>query len=434
MSKLAHTNSPISEVHARNLIDPKAYADGRIAETHAWLRTNNPVGRVEIEGYDPFWVVTRFDDIRTISRDNVGFHSGERPLVLIDQQSEAMIRALSGGKAYMMARSIVQMDPPEHMRYRLLTQSWFMPKNLKLLDPRIHAIAARSVEKLRGLAPVCDFTQDVALHYPLEVIMEILGIPAEDYPFMLRLTQQIFAPADPDAMPEGLDLSDPEFQAKAQAATTGALSEYFSKVSADRRTNPRDDLSSVIANAEIDGQRISDMDAMGYYITVATAGHDTTSNTTGAIMHGLATVPGLLERVKADLSLIPALVEEALRWASPAKHFMRSVTTDMEFQGRHFKAGDWVMICHASGNQDESRFPDPLSFNIDRPKGEHLAFGYGAHMCLGQHLGRQEMRILLEHLLPALKSVELAGEPEMMQSRFVTGFKHLPIRFEMELA
>ncbi len=135
MSKLVCATSPIPDTHAQNLIDPKAYADGRIAETHAWLRANDPVGRVEIEGYDPFWVVTRFDDIRTISRDNVGFHSGERPLVIMDQQSEAMIRAISGGKSYMMARSIVQMDQPEHMRYRLLTQGWFMPKNLKLLDP-----------------------------------------------------------------------------------------------------------------------------------------------------------------------------------------------------------------------------------------------------------------------------------------------------------
>ncbi|HEY0106095.1 MAG TPA: cytochrome P450 [Rhizomicrobium sp.] len=417
--------------HAETLVDAKAYADGRIYDTHAWLRKNLPIGRAEPEGYDPFWVITRYDDLRAISRDNQAFHSGDRSIVLTSHASELLVRKLTGDKPFFV-RTLVQMDPPDHMKYRLLTQGWFAPNRIGALQERLDKLAAASVDKMRSRDGACDFAAEIGLHYPLEVIMDILGVPKEDHQFMLQLTQEVFAPLDPDSMPEGLDLDNPAFLAEANKATLDRIGAYFSRITEDRRRQPRDDLSSVIANAQVDGQAISEMDTQGYYTIVATAGHDTTSSSIAAAMHALAADPKLFSRLKADAGLIPAFVQEAIRWAAPVKTFMRSATKDADFQGAPFRAKDWIMLCYASANRDEAVIRDADKFDIDRPKFDHVSFGYGAHVCLGQHLARLEMKILFEHLVPALKSVALDGEVELSQSFFVNGAKHLPIRFELE--
>lgn len=418
----------IPSEHAQVLVDPKAYADDRIHATHAWLRLNNPVGWAEPEGFDPFWVITRYDDVRSISRDNKRFPYGDKASLLQDKASDTLLRQISGGKPY-LGRSLIQMDPPDHMKFRLLTQSWFMPKNLKAIEARIAEIADASVTGMMALGTSCDFVTDVALHYPLQVVMEILGVPQADLPLMLRLTQEIFAPLDPETTPQGVDLSDPAAFAQAFITVIGELDTYFKTISADRRANPRNDIASIIANAVIDGNPISDMDALGYYGIVATAGHDTTSSSTAAAMWAIASQPDLLPRLNADPSLIPALIDEAIRWATPVKTFMRTAAEDMDFDGRPFAAGDWIKLCYASGNRDEALFENADRFDIDRPRKDHVSFGYGPHVCLGQHLARLEMRILFKRLLPRLESVQLAGTAEMAQSYFVNGFKHLPIKF-----
>jgi len=207
--------------------------------------------------------------------------------------------------------------------------------------------------------------------------------------------------------------------------------EYFRALSARKRAEPSDDLASLIANAQIDGQPISDLEAMSYYIIVATAGHDTTSSSTAGAFWALAENPGELAKLKADPSLIPSLVEESIRWTTPVKTFMRTATADVHFADRHVKKGDWLMLCYASGNRDEAVFEDPFQFRVDRKPNKQLAFGYGAHVCLGQHLARMEMRILWEELIPRLNNLELAGEPAMSEAVFVNGPKRLPVRFEM---
>ena len=416
--------------HAANLVDPGAYADGRIFQTYAWLRANQPLGLASPPGFDPFWVATRYDDVRAISRDNKLFPYGTRKSTLTDRASDDMMRALTGGSPE-IGRSLVSVDPPEHMKLRLLTQSWFMPKNLKSLDEQIGILADKTVAKLRNRNR-CDFVDDIALYYPLEVVMAILGVPEEDLPFMLRLTQEIFAPLDPDSMPEGVDANDPAAFGLAMKSTIEALQGYFQKITEDRRANPRNDIASVIANATIDGKPLSPSDTLGYYGIVATAGHDTTSTSTSAAMYALALQPETFARVKADPTLIPKLVEEAIRWATPVKTFMRSPVERVTLGDRVFEANDWIALCYASANRDESRFDHAEEFDIDRPLPEHLAFGFGPHVCLGQHLARREMIALFERLIPALKSVELDGEIEMTKSFFVNGLKHLPIRYELE--
>jgi cytochrome P450 len=206
---------------------------------------------------------------------------------------------------------------------------------------------------------------------------------------------------------------------------------YFRGITEDRRRNPREDLATVIANAKIGGDYMPDHDATSYYMIVATAGHDTTSSSTAGALWALAEDPAQFERVKANPALIPGLVDEAIRWMTPVKHFMRSATADTELGGRKIAKGDWLMLCYASGNRDEDVFEEPDRFRCDRKPNRHVAFGYGAHLCLGQYLAKLEMKILFEELLPRLKSVALDGEVKMTQAYFVSGPKKLPIRFEV---
>jgi hypothetical protein len=271
----------------------------------------------------------------------------------------------------------------------------------------------------------------VALHFPLHVIMEILGVPEGDEPRMLKLTQELFGAADPELGREAPKEPDLEQSLGVVQAVIADFYQYFAKLSADRRAHPGEDLASLIANSRIDGQPISEFEAMSYYTIVATAGHDTTSSTTAGAMWALCEDPDQLAYVKEDLSRVPAMIEEAIRWTTPVKTFMRSATEDAELGGRTIAKGDWLMLCYASGNRDEAVFDDPNRFRADRSPNKQLAFGYGAHLCLGQHLARMEMRILYEELLPRLKSVSLAGQPRQSQAIFVSGLKSLPIRFEM---
>jgi hypothetical protein len=413
---------------AQTLVSAPAYADDRIFEAYRWLRANNPLGVAEPDGFDPFWVVTKHADILEISRNNALFPSAVRATTLTNKAADARAHAITGTPH--LVRTLVQMDEPDHMKYRLLTQAWFAPPNVKKREEEIRAIAREAVAGFVQLPGQCDFVKDMALHYPLRVVMNILGVPEADYPRMLRLTQELFGAQDPDTQrfQEALTV---EQYVQLMWGVLQDFTQYFEAISADRRANPRDDLATLIANAQIDGGPIGQIEATGYYTIVATAGHDTTSSSTAAAMWALASQPGLLERVRSSLSLVPALVEEAIRWATPVKTFMRSAAEDTELRGRKLARGDWLMLCYASGNRDEEVFAHPDAFDIDRTPNRQLAFGTGAHVCLGQHLARLEMRILFEELLPRLKNVRLRGEPRYVESTFVNGLKALPIEFEL---
>ncbi len=411
---------------ATALVDPAAYAGPRIHETYAWLRANNPLGVARPEGYDPFWVVTRHADILEISRQNALFHSGDRSTTIVSAAGDARIRQMTGGSPHLV-RSLVQMDAPDHPKYRVLTQAWFLPQNIRKLEDRIRTIARASVDRMLASGGQCDFVREVALHYPLHVIMEILGVPEADEPRMLMLTQELFGAADPDLGRE--EKPSDSLDVGALPDVLADFYQYFAKISADRRTHPREDLATLIATSEIDGRPISEFEAMSYYVIVATAGHDTTSSTTAGAMQALCEHPDQLAWLQADPARIPGLIDEAIRWTTPVKTFMRSATEDAEVGGRAIAKDDWLMLCYASGNRDETVFENANEFHADRSPNRQLAFGYGAHLCLGQHLAKMEMRILYEELLPRLKSVELAGEPRMSQAVFVNGLKSLPIRF-----
>ena len=416
---------------ARTVITPKAYAeDTPVHDAFRWLRANQPLGMARLEGIYPFWIVCKHADILEVSRQNDLFRSGEMPTTFTSIEGDATVRKLTGGSPHLV-RTLVQMDAPDHPKYRVLTQSWFLPQNIRSLETRIRQIAREHVDRMAGLGGECDFVRDVALTYPLRVIMEILGVPPGDEPRMLKLTQELFGATDPElnrsrgaSQERGDGLGDLQ-------AVIADFFMYFKQITDERKVTPGADLATVIANGQVDGAPINDFEAMSYYVIVATAGHDTTSSSTAGAIWGMCQFPEAFARVKADPSLIPGLVEESIRWVTPVKHFMRSATQDAEIRGRTVKKGDWLMLCYPSGNRDEEVFDEPDAFRPQRAPNRHLSFGYGAHLCLGQHLAKMEMRILWEEMIPRLSSLEFAGEPTRAEAAFVGGPKRLPIRFAM---
>lgn len=417
---------------AADIVDPKAYADwDRSHDAFAWLRKNAPLDVAEIEGFDPFWVVSRHADILNIERQNDLFHNADRSATLTTIEADRKVREMMGGSPNLL-RSLVQMDNPDHMQYRRLTQAWFMPQNLRKLEERVREIARGFIDKMADKGTECDFARDVAFLYPLHVIMDVLGVPEIDEPRMLKLTQELFGAQDPEVNRSGAAVESTDAGLANIQATVADFFEYFMAMTEDRRKNPREDLASVIANGAVYDQPLGHLEAMSYYIIAATAGHDTTSNTTGGALWALAENQDQFRKLKGDLSLIPSMVEESIRWETPVKHFMRTATADTEIAGRKIKKFDWLFLAYPSGNRDEAVFDAPFAFRVERSPNKHVAFGYGAHVCLGQHLARMEMRILWEELLPRLESVELNGKPTRVQANFVSGPKSIPIKFKMQ--
>jgi len=424
----AQSRPRIPDDIAHTVIDPASYRDeDRIHAAFRWLRANMPLGIAEVPGYDPIWIVTRMADIRAIERDPHLFASAGANPILNNRASDAFTRSINGGSLRIIS-SLTFMDPPEHAAFRAVTQSWFLPTRIRQLETDIRRRARQSVAEMLDFDGECDFVKDVALHYPLRVILSMFGVPDRDYPRMLKLTQEFFGGNDPEEQRSEF-VDDPLVAAKMWAATLEDFYAYFDELSAERRAHPTDDLISIIANSQVNGAPIPRNEANGYYVAIATAGHDTTSSSSAGAVHGLAAFPENLARLHADPALIPGLLDEAIRWTSPVKHFMRNATRDTQLAGQDIAAMDRFFLAYPSANRDEAVFTDPDAFDITRTPNNHAAFGFGPHMCLGQHLAKLEMKILFEELLPHLAHVELAGEPRMVAANFVGGYKSLPIRF-----
>lgn len=315
------------------------------------------------------------------------------------------------------------MDDPQHRIVRAIAADWFSPKAMRAMGVRIDELAKRYVDKMRDAGGECDFVQEVAVNFPLYVIMSLLGVPEADFPLMLELTQELVGSDDDE-----LKRSTPSDE------TMNSLLEmfaYFKTLTDARREHPTDDLASTIANATLDGAPLSDIDTMSYYAIIATAGHDTTSSSISGGLRALAEHPEQLDLLRGNLDLIPQATEEIIRWVTPVKAFMRTAAEDSVVNGVTIPAGDSLLLSYVSANRDEDAFVDPFRFDIEREPNKHVAFGFGVHFCLGAGLARMEIGKFLAELLPRLKSIELAGEPELTATTFVGGLKHLPIRYSL---
>jgi cytochrome P450 len=306
---------------------------------------------------------------------------------------------------------------------RAIGADWFRPKAMRAMKVRVDELAKNYVDKMLAVGPECDFVQEVAVNYPLYVIMSLLGIPESDFSRMLKLTQELFG-SDDSEFRRG---SSNEDQLPALLDMFG----YFNGVTAARREHPTEDLASAIANARIDGEPLSDVETVSYYLIVATAGHDTTSATISGGLQALVDNADQLNRLRDDLALMPLATEEMIRWTTPVKEFMRTAAEDTEVRGVPIAAGESVLLSYVSGNRDEGVFTDPFRFDVGRDPNKHLAFGYGVHFCLGAALARMEVSSFFSELVPRLKSIELTGDPEFTATTFVGGLKHLPVRYSL---
>jgi cytochrome P450 len=427
---MASNSAVLSEDIARAVIAPESYANwDPLLDLFDRLREETPVAKViaSDDVFEPFWLVTRHEDVMRISKDNKTFLNNPKPVVFATREATAFAQKATGSN--MLVDSLVVFDAPIHPKYRKLTQDWFMPRNLAKIEGEIRALADRRVEAMIEAGPTADFVKLVAAPMPLHVIMQILGIPEEDEPRMLMLTQQMFGGQDADLSGSGMANMTPE---QVLALVSGAVKnfeDYFAGIAAARRANPTDDVASVIANATVDGKPLPDRDMAGYYIIMAAAGHDTTSATMSGAMLALARDPKQFAKVKADRSLLPGLVEEAIRWTTAVQHFMRTAAEDVEIGGQQIKAGDWMMLNYVAANHDPAQFENPRAFDASRSPNRHAAFGAGAHQCLGLHLARLQIKVLFDALLDRIEAVELAGEPARASTTFVGGLKTLPIRF-----
>jgi cytochrome P450 len=395
--------------------DPAAYADPVAWHAAAArIRAEEPILRVAIPDFPEFWAITKHADVMDIERLPEQFTNAPIPTLVPSDRI--------AGIENTPVQTLIQMDGDKHKAHRNIVNDWFKPGNVKQMQGRIDELARQSVDRMAELDGECDFVNDVALHYPLQVILSILGLPADDYPRMLQLTQELFGAEDPDigrmaGDEQGLNvLLD--------------FVNYFTELAHGRREVATDDLASVIANARIDGELLPDLDMLGHYVIIATAGHDTTSSAIAGGLLALVEFPDQLALLQERPELIDQAADEIIRYVSPVKHFMRNCQAPLTMRDVTFEPGDLLYLSYASANRDDEVFPDPDRLDVTRENASgHVAFGFGRHFCLGSHLARMEIRAIVRELVGRLDHIELAGEPTWTHAYFVEGPKSIPIRY-----
>lgn len=412
---------PLASIDA---FSPEAYCDDiDIAARFADLRAQGDVLWVEQPPYRPFWAVLRHKDVMEVERNQAVWLNAPRLTLLPDWLEDRTIAQF--GSRTGPVRTLLDMDEPDHRKHRQVTQTWFNSRYLDSLRERMRLLAKEYVDRLGDLAgdTPFDFVEEIAVPYPLIMITTILGLPESDAPLVLRLTQELFGATDPERYGGGDDYG---------LATAMEFFAYLGGVVQERRKTPQEDLMSVIATATIDGEPLTDMDTLSYGMLLAAAGHDTTSSSVGVGMMQLARNPGEFAKLQADPALVAPAAQEMFRWATPVRHFLRTAAVDTELAGQPIKAGEHVALMYLSANRDERAFDSPDEFRIDRSPNRHLAFGYGAHHCLGRILAEMEVEALFAEIAARVETIELAGEPEWVKTNHTGGLKHLPVRVRMK--
>jgi cytochrome P450 len=398
-------------------VDPAAFADpDRWHAAAKRIREESPILKVTLDDYPEFYAITTHAHVMEIEKHPEVFTNSPLPTLAPKANLEAAMNA--------PVKTLIQMDGDQHKVHRAIVNDWFKPGNVKRMSDRIDELATQHVEHMAQLGGSCDFVNDVALHYPLQVILSLLGLPEEDFPRMLKLTQELFGAEDPDVARMDED-----------AETLTVLMDfvmYFTELANSRRANPTDDLASVIANAQVDDAPMADMDMLGHYVIIATAGHDTTSNAISGGLLALLEFPDQLELLMTRPELIDAAADEIVRYVSPVKHFARTCQETFTLGDTTFEPGDLLYLSYASANRDDTVFADGMRLDVQRENASsHLGFGFGRHFCLGAHLARLEIRAIFRELLGRLDHVELAGEPTWIKAYFVEGPKSVPITYGM---
>ena len=394
-----------------NLSDPETFVAGVPPRWFEHLRANDPVHwNREREGVSGYWAVTRMADVVTVSRDPSVFSSNENTALLMDLRPDELL---------FMRQQMIHMDPPEHTKLRGLVNKGFTPRMIRTLEAHLAELTDAFIDGV-AVKGECDFVKDIAAELPLQVIAELLGVPMEDRWKLFDWSNRL------------IGMEDPEYGNPMDANV--ALIEMFNyahELAERKRAEPTDDIVSTLVHAEVDGERLTDIEFNMFFFLLVIAGNETTRNLISGGMQALFEHPEQRARLAADLDgLVVPAVEEMLRWVTPVIQFRRTVMKPVELGGRPLEPGAKVVVYYGSANRDEEAFgPTAGEFLVDRSPNNHVAFGFGPHFCLGAGLARVEIRTMFSALLRRLPDIEQAGPVERLRSNFINGIKHLPVRF-----
>jgi len=392
-----------------DLSDPDTFVGGIPYAAFQRLRTEAPLyWQAEQNGGRGFWCVTRYDDLMAVSKDPLTFSSakGGTNIFEVPEEDLSMLRLL-----------MLNMDPPKHNKFRRLVSTGFTNRMVTQLEPHVREICADLIDKV-AQKDSFDFVTEIAAELPLLVIAELLGVPMEDRHKVFDWSNSLV----------GFD--DPEYKTSMETGkiASAQMWAYANDLASKRKEHPLDDLVSVLMQAEVDGDRLSEQEFDSFFLLLAVAGNETTRNLISGGMLALIQHPEERARVLADPSLLPTCIEELLRWVSPLIHFRRTATRDVHMHGQTIREGDKVVIFYPSANRDERRFVNPETFDVARTPNDHLAFGIGEHFCLGANLARLEIKLIFEEMLRRLPDLELAGPVRRLRSNFLNGIKGMPVK------
>jgi cholest-4-en-3-one 26-monooxygenase len=382
------------------------------------LRSADPVHRhAGAPGQEDFWCITRHADLKQISKDPETYSSEAKGALLRDSDEATLMQ---------IRQIMLNMDPPRHRQYRAIVNKAFTPRMVQSLERVVDELVDRIIDGVCEKGE-CDFVDEIAAIMPMEVICEMVGVPQEDRRSIYELGNRMVGFDDPDFNPDGAAVASVDQQEYQQSSAemfmyASRLKDYYTK-------NPADNLTTALLNAEVDGQRLSDLEFNSFFMLLAIAGNETTRTVTSNGMLDLMRHPDQQARLANDLSLIPSAVEEILRFNPAVHNFRRTAMKDVVIRGKEIAEGDKVILWYPSVNRDEEVFVEPDTFDIARNPNDHLSFGVGEHFCLGSNLARMELRKIFEGLMKRVPDMELAAEPRRLRSNFVNGVKEMRVRF-----
>ncbi|MEV0674716.1 cytochrome P450 [Mycobacterium sp. NPDC050441] len=390
-----------------DLTDPAVYEAGMPFEAFRELRRCAPVAWHPYSKGPGFWALTRYDEVLAVSRDSATWSS---------QQTGVFFDVPPQSEAFQLSLMMLTMDPPRHTALRTLVSKGFTPRHVARLNTRMADLASETIEGVLDRGE-CDFVSDVAGVLPSYVIAELLGISHEDGRRLYELTEamnseKVGAP------------TETVMQAQLQ------MFEYASALAERKRADPGDDIATALLHAEVDGQRLTDLEFNLFFLLLINAGGDTTRNLVAAGTLALLEHPDERARLVSDPGLLPTAVEEMLRYVSPVTVFARTATKDTELHGVRIAEGERVAMFFPSANRDDTHFVDPDRFDIGRNPNPHLAFGGGGtHFCLGANLARVEAAAIFPEILHKMKDLEVTGPVKRVRSNLMNGIHSMPVRF-----
>lgn len=413
-----------------DLSDPEVHLRGETHELWRILRREAPVHYNRSRAfYADFWNITRYDDIVQVSR-NPSLWSSEQGISAPPRDIPAAAGNDGGFNA--LGKMLIVMDPPRHVRLRRLVNKGFTPRAVAMLEPEIRRITRELIAEVEGRGQI-DFVTDLAANIPLAVICQMMGVPREDWSLMFRLTNKMLGAGDveyQDELPEGIERGTPEAARYTGLQGSLGMFQYFTPHIARLRAGQRgDDITSILVDAEIDGEKLTDEEVLWFCLLLIVAGNETTRNAMSGGMLAFSKNPAEREKLRRNPALIDSAIEEIIRYVSPVTHMLRTATADTEIRGVRIAKGDKVVMWYPSANRDEDYFADGDRFNIERSPNDHLAFGIGEHFCLGAGFARLEVKTLFQELFERLPDIEVCGPEERLRSNFIGGIKHLPVAF-----